>query len=105
MQKREKYLYTGGDDKKIKVWDTTDNTLAEEFTGHEDGVVSLEFCDANLYSGSFDHSIRSWDLKEMDARIFDRKRMFREDILSHKYEKFCSLMYKKGKKKKKKKKK
>jgi len=38
----------------------------------------------------------------MDARIFDRKRMFREDILSHKYEMFHSMMYKKGKKKKKK---
>jgi len=105
MKRHENYLYTGSDDKKIKVWNISDNSLLEEFNGHEDGVVSLEFCDGNLYSGSFDHSIRSWDLKEMDYRIVDRKRMFREDILSKKYETFMSLMFKKGKKKKGKKKK
>jgi WD40 repeat protein len=41
-------------------------TLMEEFQGHDDGIISLEFAGSNmLYSGSYDHSIRSWDLKEM----------------------------------------
>ena len=81
--------------------------MVEEFIGHEDGVVSLEFCDNNLYSGSFDHSIRSWDLKEMEERILDRKRMYQEDILSRKNEAYMLSLHggKKAKKPKKAKKK
>jgi len=87
MKKHDNYLYTGSDDKKIKVWNIADNSLLEEFCGHEDGVVALEFCDGNLYTGSFDHSIRTWDLKEMDYRIVDRKRMFRnrEEVIRKNY--------------------
>jgi F-box and WD-40 domain protein 1/11/F-box/WD-40 domain protein 7 len=33
-----------------------------------------------LYSGSYDHSIRSWDLREMYNRIRERAIMYREDI-------------------------
>lgn len=33
-----------------------------------------------LYTGSFDHSIRSWDLKEMHNRIRERAIMYREDL-------------------------
>ena len=58
-----------------------------------------------LYSGSYDHSIRSWDLKEMSSRIWERVRMFREDIWSRKYEAYYKKLYSKKKKKKGKKKK
>lgn len=84
------YLYTGGDDKRIKVWDLKKKcskfimllfvnlfnlntvTLVEDFVGHEDGVVCIDFADNMLYSGSFDHSIRSWNLIEMESRIRER---------------------------------
>ena len=80
--------------------------MVDEFTDHNDGVVSLEFCDNSLYSGSFDHLIRYWNLDEMKQRILDRKLMAHEDIESKKYEVYYKLMFKKkgkkgGKKKKK----
>lgn len=69
--------------------------------GHEDGVVCLEFADNMLYSGSFDHSIRSWDIQEMESRIRERDRMFREDIWSRKYDAWYKIFYKNKKNKKK----
>lgn len=44
----------------------------EELAGHDDGIISLAFADKMLYSGSYDHSIRSWDIKEMMQRISER---------------------------------
>ena len=53
-----------------------------------------------LYSGSYDHSIRSWDLIEMKDRIRERARMLKEDLWSKKYDAYYTKLY--GKKKKKK---
>lgn len=53
--------------------------------GHDDGIISLAFADKMLYSGSYDHSIRSWDLREMAQRIIERECMCFEDIESKKY--------------------
>ena len=52
----------------------------EELAGHDDGVISLSFADNMLYSGSYDHSIRSWDIKEMMQRIVERNSMASEDV-------------------------
>ncbi|EDK31280.1 hypothetical protein TTHERM_00443109 (macronuclear) [Tetrahymena thermophila SB210] len=102
MKILDNYLYTGGDDRRIKVWDlSTKLTLVEDFIGHEDGVVCIDFADNMLYSGSFDHSIRSWNLKEMENRIRERAQMFKEDIWSRKYDAWYKVFYKKKKKGKK----
>jgi F-box and WD-40 domain protein 1/11/F-box/WD-40 domain protein 7 len=53
---------------------------AEELGGHDDGIISLAFADNMLYSGSYDHSIRSWDVKEMMQRISERNSMSFEDV-------------------------
>jgi len=52
-----------------------------------------------LYSGSFDHSIRSWDVKEMMQRITDRNAMAFEDVESKKYEVYYTVVFKNKKKK------
>ena len=57
----------------------------QELAGHDDGIISLAFADKMLYSGSYDHSIRSWDLREMMQRISEREQMCWEDIQSKKY--------------------
>lgn len=57
-----------------------------------------------LYSGSYDQSIRSWDLHEMYDRIRERNRMMLEDLWSKKYDAFYNKLYGKKKKKKTKKK-
>jgi hypothetical protein len=45
-----------------------------------DGITAIAFADNMLYSGAYDHSIRSWDLKEMYNRIRERAIMYKEDI-------------------------
>ena len=63
-------------------------------------MISIEFAGNNmLYSGSFDHSIRSWDLNEMKNRIRERSFMSSEDLWSLKYNTFYDKLYKKKKKK------
>jgi len=92
------FLYSGSDDKTDTVWSLSEQIMVDEFTDHDDGVVCLEFCDKSVYSGSFDHTIRFWRIDEMVERIFDRRRMAREDLNSRKYEAYCKVMFK-GKKK------
>ena len=71
----------------------------EEFVGHKDGVTCFEYCDKMIYSGSYDHSIRSWDVQEMVKRIADRRIMLKEELFSKKLEAYNAVMNK-GKKKK-----
>lgn len=105
MKKLSNFLFIGCDDKVIRVFDLKTFQLVEAFNGHEDGITSLEFADGMLYSGSSDHTIRSWDLKEMENRIRERRYMIREDILSRKFQAYNAVIEKKKKKKKKGKKK
>ena len=53
-----------------------------------------------LYTGSYDHSIRSWDLGEMYKRIQERAYMIKEEIETKRIETYFRLMStkKKGKK-------
>ena len=71
----------------------------EELAGHDDGIISLSFADHMLYSGSYDHSIRSWDTKEMMQRIVERNSMAFEDVESKKYEVYYHVVFKNKKKK------
>lgn len=52
-----------------------------------------------LFSGSYDHSIRSWDIEEMIQRINERNCMLYEDVESKKYEVYYTVVYKNKKKK------
>jgi WD40 repeat protein len=50
-----------------------DGDVADEFTGHTDAVVSLEFSSdgSRIVSGSSDGSARIWDLNTGEARILE----------------------------------
>lgn len=99
------YLFSGGDDKSIKVWDIESTKMVEELLAHENGITCMTFAQNDLYTGSYDHYIFCWDLDEIQKRIVEREQMRNEDILSRKIETYDRLMNKKKKKGKGKKKK
>ncbi len=75
----------------------------DELVYHENGVTCLEFALEDIFSGSYDHYIICWDLKEIEQRIRERELMREEDILSRKIEIYNrTIEARKGKKKKKK---
>jgi hypothetical protein len=76
--------------------------MLEELSGHENGVTCISFANQELFSGSYDHYIICWDIKEIEERIRERELMKQEDIYSRKIEVFWRVMEARGKKKKKK---
>jgi WD40 repeat protein len=99
MKFHNNYLYTGCDDKKIRVYSWPEVNEVEELPGHDDGIISIEFASKMLFSGSYDHSIRSWDIEEMVQRINERNCMLYEDVESKKYEVYYNVVFKNKKKK------
>ncbi|CAD8059262.1 unnamed protein product [Paramecium sonneborni] len=97
MLVHDPYLYIGTDDKKIKVYEMKNWELKEDFSGHIDGVTTLALANGLLYSGSYDHLIRSWDLEEMYQRIRERAIMEKEDLNSRRYDVYLKSLPKKKK--------
>ncbi|KAI8904777.1 WD40-repeat-containing domain protein [Gorgonomyces haynaldii] len=84
VNKDHSVFASGGWDKQIKLWRTSDpvsegkiekkgkKTKTEtqikhsslELEGHSNAVVALAFDDQMLYSGSWDHAIRGWDIDQ-----------------------------------------
>ena len=95
-------LFSGGDDRTIKIWDIETTQMLEELNAHENGVTCLAFANHELFSGSYDHYIICWDMQEIETRIHERALMREEDIRSRKIEVFWRIIEaKRGKKKKK----
>ena len=45
-------LFSGGDDKTLKIWDIESTKMLEELNGHENGVTCIAFANQELFSGS-----------------------------------------------------
>jgi len=58
-------LYSGGDDRTIRIWDVGSLKELASLAGHEQWVSSLALApdESTLASGSADGTIRIWDLK------------------------------------------
>jgi len=59
----EKYLWSGGWDNKIKVWDINTYQLVDGLSGANGFISCFTTFGANVYSGSFDGSIQIWDIQ------------------------------------------
>jgi len=62
-----KFIATGGADKKLIVWSASDLAPLRVFSQHRDAVTSLAFRQGTnqLYSASKDRTIKTWSLDEM----------------------------------------
>ncbi|OBZ66467.1 U3 small nucleolar RNA-interacting protein 2 [Grifola frondosa] len=68
-----KYLASGGKDRRVGVWDVEKNEWVKGFGGHRDHISALAFrkipptasTSTQLYSGSFDRTLKLFDLTSM----------------------------------------
>jgi WD40 repeat protein/serine/threonine protein kinase len=63
------WIASAGEDSTVKIWDGHTGKLARSFRGHAALVSSLAFSPdgRHLYSGSRDHTVKEWDLTQLDA--------------------------------------
>jgi WD40 repeat protein len=62
-------IASAGEDSTVKIWDARTGRLVRSFRGHAALVSSVAFSPdgRTLYSGSRDHTVKSWDLAQLDA--------------------------------------
>jgi eukaryotic-like serine/threonine-protein kinase len=62
-------LASAGEDSTVKIWDTRTAKLVRSFRGHTGPVSSVAFGPdgRTLYSGSRDHTVKTWDLASLEA--------------------------------------
>ena len=94
-------MFSGGDDRTIIIWNVEKQKQLETLYGHENGVTSIAFAYGDLYTGSFDHNIIWWGLKDIEERIGEKDAMRDADIESRRQEMYWKMMDTKGKKRKK----
>lgn len=56
-----KLVCSGGDDAKIIIWDIESGVRLKTLEGHDCAVVSLQFDDSKIVSGSADKTIKVID--------------------------------------------
>ncbi len=86
LKVHDNMLFSGGDDRSVKVWDIESCVMLDELLGHENGVTTLEFANGELFSGSYDHSIICWDIEEIKQQIEEREMMKAAEKESRVYE-------------------
>ena len=89
-------LYSGGDDKCVRIWDMTTTACIEELRAHRNGVTSVVICNNRLYTGSFDHYIVEYDYPELLLRVKEKQLMRNEDVLSRKIEVYHRALAERG---------
>lgn len=67
----ERFLYSGSEDKTVKVWSTEDASLKSTLSGHTEGVRSVVMAFQFLASASLDSTIRLWDVELYSVCSFD----------------------------------
>ena len=80
------WLFSGGDDNMIRVWNMEKAEQAETMEAHRNGVTSIVLCCNYLVTASFDHYVVTWDFDALLRKIEEKAMMREEDIRSRKIE-------------------
>ena len=57
----DRFLYTAGDDKLVRVWDTNnDFAPVTDLVGHTGNVIAVHVDERYIYSASSDGTMRVW---------------------------------------------
>lgn len=77
---------SGSQDRSIIVWDLIEKTAKFRFQGHNESVKSVFFVnDQNLLSGSFDKTVKIWNLNTLECKNIE---------VSHKVMSVCAAVHK-----------
>ncbi len=87
LSKDGRWLVTGGEDTKVKVWDLTTRKVHADLVGHQAWVRAVTFSEEDkvIVSASLDGVIKKWDAdsgKELDTIDKDSERLS-QTALSH----------------------
>lgn len=66
------YLYSGGDDNVVRIWNLTTADQIEQLVGHRNGVTQIVMCNKMIMTGSFDHYIMQWDTEQLFKRMEEK---------------------------------
>lgn len=78
------WLLTASEDRSLRIWEAESGLLLQDFRGHAGGLLALSVSHRNrlVWSGSRDWTIRSWDLAEVERRVWEGEQMARCDAQS-----------------------
>ena len=96
LSKNGRWLVTGGEDTKVKIWDLTTRHVHADLVGHKAWVRAVAFTDDDkiIVSASLDGEIKKWDVdsgKESDTIVKQRDRIW-QTALSH-GGKYLAILY------------
>ncbi len=70
------YVFSGSDDTYCIQWDLREGKVIHIYSGHQDAVRCLSITEeGDVYSGSFDHSVRRWDMNGVMKLIEDEQKL------------------------------
>ena len=72
---KDDFMFSGGDDMKIIVWNIESGKSMDILSGHENSITSIQLAFGDLYSGSYDHHIICWDLDTLEERLEEKEMM------------------------------
>lgn len=70
---RDNVLFSGSDDKQFFQWDFEKGTVTHAYLGHNDSVRCISINNDEIFTGSFDCSVRSWDFETVQRKIEQEK--------------------------------
>merc|ERR1712113_1277613 len=80
-EQSKRWLVSASEDRSVSVWTPDDGRLLWEFYGHGGGILSLTYAPRErlLWSGSRDHSVRSWCLEDVGTTLREQEMMSQAD--------------------------